>query len=119
MARYQNGSVRTEERSDGPTWVYPLLTSRGSMENGSNTRHRLGLVERISVRKRRTHGREVDHQRFRENINKTQPFRGKPNLTASSLSTMWSTSCRKTNRKRPSRRRIQPQKLISGFLQIG
>jgi integrase len=80
MARYQNGSVRIEERSDGPTWVFRFQVTRS---DGKRVEHKrpLGLVSRIGLAKRRD-WQEVDRQRLRETANEVQPFRGKPQTIA-------------------------------------
>jgi integrase len=76
MARYQNGSVRIEQRADGPTWVYRFYATRfdGKRVERKTT---LGLVDKIGEGERDA-WREVDRQRLRENANQNQPFRGKP-----------------------------------------
>ena len=76
MARYQNGSVRIEDRSDGPTWVYRFQITRS---DGKRVEHKasLGLVQTIGPKEKDAWG-EVDRQRFRENANQYQPFRGNP-----------------------------------------
>src|SRR5258708_38694050 len=76
MARYQNGSVRIEQRSDGPTWVYRFQVTRS---DGKRVEHKttLGLVSNIGS-KEKDGWQEVDRQRLRENVNQHQPFRGKP-----------------------------------------
>lgn len=80
MARYQNGSVRTEQRSDGLTWVYRFQVTRS---DGKRVEHKtgLGLVSEIGP-KESDAWQEVDHQRFRETANQQQPFRGKPRTYA-------------------------------------
>lgn len=76
MARYQNGSVRIEQRSDGPTWVYRFQVTRS---DGKRVEHKtaLGLVKNIGSNEKDAL-LEVDRQRLRENANQHQPFRGKP-----------------------------------------
>jgi integrase len=76
MARYQNGSVRVEQRSDGPTWVFRFYVTR---YDGKRVEHKtaLGLVQSIGADESDA-WRAVDRQRLRENINQSQPFRGKP-----------------------------------------
>ncbi len=76
MARYQNGSVRIEQRSDGQTWVFRYYVTRF---DGKRVEHKtaLGLVNEIGSEEAAA-WREVDRQRLRENANETQPFRGKP-----------------------------------------
>ena len=76
MARYQNGSVRIEQRSDGPTWVYRFQVTRS---DGKRVEHKtaLGLVKNIGSTEKDAL-LEVDRQRLRENANQHQPFRGKP-----------------------------------------
>jgi integrase len=76
MARYQNGSVRVEQRANGPTWVFRYYVTRF---DGKRVEHKtpLGLVREIGSEESAA-WREVNRQRFRENANKTQPFRGKP-----------------------------------------
>jgi integrase len=76
MARYQNGSVRIEQRSDGPTWVYRFYATRS---DGKRVEHKtaLGLVSKIGPTEKHA-WQEVDRQRLRDNANQNQPFRGKP-----------------------------------------
>ena len=76
MARYQNGSVRIEQRSEGPTWVFRYYVTRS---DGKRVEHKtaMGLVKAIGTEESAA-WREVDRQRLRENANKTKPFRGKP-----------------------------------------
>jgi integrase len=76
MARYQNGSVRIEQRSDGPTWVYRFQVTRS---DGKRVEHKtaLGLVKNIGSNEKDAL-LEVDRQRLRENANQHQPSRGKP-----------------------------------------
>jgi len=76
MARYQNGSVRIEQRSEGPTWVFRFQVTRS---DGKRVEHKrpLGLVRRIGLGKKQA-WQEVDRQRLRETANEVQPFRGKP-----------------------------------------
>lgn len=76
MARYQNGSVRVEQRAEGPTWVFRFYVTRC---DGKRVEHKiaLGLVPTIGAEESAA-WREVDRQRLRENANKIQPFRGKP-----------------------------------------
>jgi Phage integrase, N-terminal SAM-like domain len=76
MARYQNGSVRIERRSDGPTWVYRFQVTRS---DGKRVEHKtaLGLV-RDSGPSEKDAWQEVDRQRLRANANHYQPFRGNP-----------------------------------------
>ena len=76
MARYQNGSVRIEQRSDGPTWVYRFQVTRS---DGKRVEHKtaVGLVRDVGPSENDA-WREVDRQRLRENANQYQPFRGNP-----------------------------------------
>jgi len=76
MARYQNGSVRIEQRSDGPTWVYRFYATRS---DGKRVEHKtaLGLVSKVGPTEKHA-WQEVDRQRLRDNANQNQPFRGKP-----------------------------------------
>jgi integrase len=76
MARYQNGAVRTEQRSDGLTWVYRFQVTRC---DGKRVEHKtaLGLVTTIGELEKDAWA-EVDRQRLREHANQHQPFRGKP-----------------------------------------
>jgi hypothetical protein len=76
MARYQNGSVRIEQRSDGPTWVYRFQVTRS---DGKRVEHKtlLGLVRDVGPSNKDA-WQEVDRQRLRENANQNQPFRGYP-----------------------------------------
>jgi integrase len=76
MARYQNGSVRIEQRSEGPTWVFRFQVTRSDGKRVENKRP-LGLVNRIGLGKKQA-WQEVDRQRLRETANGVQPFRGKP-----------------------------------------
>ena len=75
MARYQNGSVRIEQRSQGPTWVFRYYVTRS---DGKRVEHKasLGLVKEIGSDESAA-WREVDRQRLRENANQIKPFRGK------------------------------------------
>lgn len=76
MARYQNGSVRVEQRSDGPTWVYRFQVTRS---DGKRVEHKAALGSVSNIGSKETDAwREVDRLRLRENINRHQPFRGKP-----------------------------------------
>src|SRR5579859_3581783 len=76
MARYQNGSVRVEQRSDGPTWVYRFQVTRS---DGKRVEHKVALGSVSNMGSKETDAwREVDRLRLRENINQHQPFRGKP-----------------------------------------
>src|SRR2546429_3374515 len=76
MARYQNGSVRIEQRSDGPTWVYRFQVTRS---DGKRVEHKttLGLVRAVGPSEKDA-WQEVDRQRLRENANQYQPFQGNP-----------------------------------------
>jgi integrase len=77
MARYQNGSIRIEQRKDGPTWVYRFQITRA---DGKRVEHTMpiGLVSRIGDQERDAWD-EVDRQRLRENVNQFEfPFDGKP-----------------------------------------
>jgi hypothetical protein len=76
MARYQNGSVRIEQRSDGPTWVYRFQVTRS---DGRRVEHKtlLGLV-RVVGPSEKDGWQEVDRQRLRENANQYQPSQGNP-----------------------------------------
>jgi integrase len=76
MARYQNGSVRIEWRSNGPTWVYRFQVTRS---DGKRVEHKtgLGLVRDVGSSEKDA-WQEVDRQRLRENANQYQPFRGNP-----------------------------------------
>jgi integrase len=80
MARYQNGSVRVEQRSDGPTWVFRFQVTRS---DGKRVEHKrpLGPVSRIGPGEKDA-WQEVDRQRLRETANEFQPFRGKPTTLA-------------------------------------
>jgi integrase len=80
MARYQNGSVRIEQRSDGPTWVFRFQVTRS---DGNRVEHKkaLGLVTSIGP-KEKDAWQEVDRQRLRQIANELQPFRGKPTTFA-------------------------------------
>ena len=76
MARYQNGSVRIEQRSDGPTWVYRFQVTRS---DGRRVEHKtlLGLVRDVGPSEKYA-WQEVDRQRLREYAKQYQPFRGNP-----------------------------------------
>ena len=80
MARYQNGSVRIEQRSDGPTWVFRFQVTRS---DGNRVEHKkaLGLVTSIGP-KEKDAWQEVDRQRLRQIANELQPLRGKPTTFA-------------------------------------
>lgn len=80
MARYQNGSVRIEQRSEGPTWVFRFQVTRS---DGNRVEHKraLGLVGDIGPMEKDA-WQEVDRQRLREIANELQPFRGKPTTFA-------------------------------------
>ena len=80
MARYQNGSVRIEQRSEGPTWVFRYQVTRSDGKRVEHKR-RLGLVSRVGLGKKQA-WQEVDRQRLRETANERQPFRGKPQTIA-------------------------------------
>ena len=54
MARYQNGSIRIEQRKDGPTWVYRFQVTRADGKRVEHTTP-IGLVAE-SATKRRTRG---------------------------------------------------------------
>src|ERR1035438_6987647 len=111
MARYQNGSVRIEQRSDGPTWVYRFQVTRS---DGRRVEHNtlLGLVRDVGPSEKDA-WQEVDRQRLRENANQYQPNPsvGTQRRMGSSVSITFKTSCRKISQRRPSRRRTQPQQL--------
>ena len=47
MARYQNGSVRIEQRSDGPTWVYRFQVTRS---DGKRVEHKTVVRSRARCR---------------------------------------------------------------------
>ncbi len=77
MARYQNGSVRIEDRSDGPTWVYRFQVTRADGKRVEHTTP-IGLVGRIGDQEKDAWD-EVDRQRLRETVNQFElPFEGKP-----------------------------------------
>jgi integrase len=78
MARYQNGSVRVEQRAKGPTWVFRFYFTRFDGKRVEN-KIALGLVKEVGSEESAA-WREVDRQRCRENANKTQPFRGMPRI---------------------------------------
>jgi len=46
MARYQNGSVRIEQRSDGPTWVYRFQVTRSAGKRVEQ-KTEVGLVQDV------------------------------------------------------------------------
>ncbi len=76
MARYQNGSVRIEQRSDGPAWVYRFQVTRS---DGKRVEHKtsVGLVRDVGPSEKDA-WQEVDRQRLRANANQYQTFRGNP-----------------------------------------
>jgi integrase len=76
MARYQNGSVRIEQRKDGPTWVYRFQTTRSDGKRVEHTAA-LGLVDKLGTAEKDAWA-EVDRQYLRETVNQLQPFRGMP-----------------------------------------
>ena len=76
MARYQNGSVRIEQRKNGPTWVYRFQVTRSDGRRVEHTAA-LGLVEELGAAEKDAWA-EVDRQHLRENVNQLQPFRGMP-----------------------------------------
>lgn len=80
MARYQNGSVRIEQRSDGPTWIFRFQVTRS---DGNRVEHKkaIGLVRDIGPTEKDA-WQQVDRQRLREIANELQPFRGKPKTFA-------------------------------------
>ncbi len=51
MARYQNGSVRIEQRKDGPTWVYRFQVTRSDGKRVEHTSS-LGLVRDIGSKEK-------------------------------------------------------------------
>ncbi len=77
MARYQNGSIRIEQRKDGPTWVYRFQITRS---DGKRVEHTvpIGPVSRIGDKEKNAWD-EVDRQHLRETVNQFDlPFEGKP-----------------------------------------
>jgi len=77
MARYQNGSVRIEQRKNGPTWVYRFQTTRADGKRVEHTMP-LGSVGQIGDKEKDAWD-EVDRQHLRETINQFElPFHGKP-----------------------------------------
>jgi hypothetical protein len=76
VARYQNGSLRVEQRAKGPTWVFRYYVTRFV---GKRVEHKtpVGLVSAIGSDESSA-WREVDRQRLREAANQLQPFRGRP-----------------------------------------
>ncbi len=76
MARYQNGSVRIEQRKDGPTWVYRFQVTRSDGKRVEHTAA-VGIVKKIGTIEKNA-WIEVDRQRLRETVNQFQPFRGTP-----------------------------------------
>jgi len=48
MARYQNGSVRIEQRRNGPTWVYRFQITRSDGKRVEHTAA-LGSVEELGT----------------------------------------------------------------------
>jgi hypothetical protein len=83
MARYQNGSVRIEQRSDGPTWVYRFQVTRS---DGRRVEHKtlLGLV-RVVGPSEKDAWQEVDRQRLRENAN---GYHSRPNWAFENIPTL-------------------------------
>jgi len=86
MARYQNGSVRIEQRSDGPTWVYRFQVTRS---DGKRVEHKtvLSLVRDVGPSEKDA-WQEVDRQRLRENANQYQPFPWEPKDVRAALSAL-------------------------------
>jgi len=80
MARYQNGSVRIERRSEGETWVFRFQVTRSDGKRVEHKR-RLGLVSDVGATEKHA-WQEVDRQHLRELANELQPFRGKPTTFA-------------------------------------
>src|SRR5215472_6458521 len=76
MARYQNGSVRIEQRKNGPTWVYRFQVTRSDGKRVEHTAP-LGPVKKLGTMEKDAWA-EVDHQHLRETVNQLQPFRGTP-----------------------------------------
>jgi len=76
MARYQNGSVRIEQRKDGPTWVYRFQVTRSDGKRVEHTSS-LGLVKDIGTKEKDAWD-GVDRQHLRETVNHLQPFKGTP-----------------------------------------
>ena len=76
MARYQNGSVRIEQRKHGPTWVYRFQVTRSDGKRVEHT-SALGLVKDIGTKKKDAWD-GVDRQHLRETVNQLQPFKGTP-----------------------------------------
>src|SRR6516165_4570729 len=76
MARYQNGSVRIEQRKDGPTWVYRFQVTRSDGKRVEHT-SALGLVKDIGTKEKDAWD-GVDRQHLRETVNHLQPFKGTP-----------------------------------------
>jgi integrase len=76
MPRYQLGSIRKENRTDGLTWVLRYYATRSDGKRVERTIP-IGLVEEIGPN-RADASREVDRQKLRETINQLQPFQGKP-----------------------------------------
>jgi hypothetical protein len=79
MARYQNGSVRIEQRKDGPTWVYRFQVTRSD-------------GKRVEDTKEKDAWDGVDRQHLRETVNHFQPFRERLARMVNSVSTTWKTS---------------------------
>src|SRR5882672_11472723 len=113
MARYQNGSVRSEQRSDGPTWVY-RFQKRDPMERESNTRQYLVSCA-ISVRARRMRGRKWIGSVSGKTLTNISSSVGTQQLMGNSVSITFKTSCRKISQRQPSRWHTQLQRLTSGF----
>jgi Phage integrase family len=67
MPRYQIGSIRKEERAEGPTWVLRYYATRSDGKRVERT-IAIGLTDI---------GPAVDRQKLRETINQLQPFQGR------------------------------------------
>lgn len=113
MARYQNGSVRTEQRAEGLTWVFRFYVTR---YDGKRVEHKtaLGLVQAIGAEESAA-WREVDRQHLRENINRQNLFGASLGPSVNWRNITSNTNCRRTSPKQRSKRRTPRQKPISGF----
>ena len=86
MARYQNGSVRAERRSDGLTWAYRFRVTRS---DGKRVEHKiaLGLVSDIGPTEKDA-WREVDRQHLREEIKPAKTLSWEAKDLRAALSTL-------------------------------
>lgn len=90
MARYQNGSVRIEQRKDGPTWVYRFQVTRSDGKRVEHT-SALGLVKDIGTKEKDAWD-GVDRQHLRETLTTSNLLRERLARMVNSVSTTWKTS---------------------------